>query len=262
MPFRMADFIGNIPPKGDVVTVDLIVNKLDRFLISVIGKGIKMFGKFLRSLAFLAGVSGLALPVAAATMTFSNINLDPTARTYSEDGIFASGNGTLGIYAAGALHFDDGGSSAPSKVSFTMASHFNAVSFLLDPVNFALNLCSSTLSSCTSPTYANVLVQGYRDGALVSNLLFDMGASPDPYTVALGNLFNNLSALVIGIPYPNLALFEPLPAGSGIVPCAPCSHFNIDNVTLAPVPLPASLPLAASGLAILGFLARRRRQSV
>jgi hypothetical protein len=221
-----------------------------------------MFGIFFRSLTFLVGFAALASPVSSATMTFSGINLDPLARTYSEDGIFASGNGYLGVYAASALHFDDGGTAAPSKVSFTMASHFNAVSFLLDPVNFDFRICTSAISSCAASTYVNVLVQGFRDGALVSNLMFNMGPSPDPYTVALGSVFNDLSSLVIGILYPSLAQFQPLPAGSRIDPCAPCSHFNIDNVTLAPVPLPASLPLAASGLAILGFLTRRRSQAV
>jgi hypothetical protein len=258
----MPGFIGNFPPSTAFAAVDLIVIKRDHFIVLVFEGVYDMFGNFFRSLTFLTGFAVLAHPVTAATMTFSDINLDPLANTYSEDGILASGNGDLGLYAASALHFDDGGTSAPSKVSFTMASHFNAVSFLLDPVNFDFRICTSSFSSCTAPTYINVLVQGFRDGALVSNLMFNMGSSPDPYTIALGSVFSDLSALVIGILPPVLADFQPLPAGSRFEPCAPCSHFNIDNVTLAPVPLPASLPLAATGLAILAFLARRRSQAV
>lgn len=215
-----------------------------------------MFDRFLRSVSFVIGLSALALPASAATMTFDQLNLNPVmATTYFEDGILASGNGSLRIeYGSGGLHLDDAGTSAPSKVSFTMASKFDALSFLLDPVGFNLNACSGG-NTCSSPTYLNVMVQGFRDGNLVSNAVFDMGASLDPYRIDLGGLFTNLSSLLIGVVYPDFAQFKP----ASVTPCAPCSHFNIDNVTLAPVPLPAGLPLAVTGLAALAFVSRRRR---
>jgi hypothetical protein len=217
-----------------------------------------MFDTFLRATVFALGISILAAPATAATMTFNSVYLDPLANTYSENGISASGNGDLGLYAANMLHFDDGGTSAPSSVTFSMATNFNAVSFLLDPVAFDF-LVSFDDGTFVKPTFLNVLVQGYRGAALVSELKFDMGSSPDPYTVGLGSSFSDLSSLVIGILAPNFAEYRALPEVISAGLCAPCSHFNIDNLKLAPVPLPAGLPLIASGLALLAFVSRRRR---
>ncbi len=218
-----------------------------------------MFDRFFRAVTFAAGLTALAVPASAATMTFSDIYSDPLAKTYAEDGITVSGNGFLGIEnGKGGMHLDDAGTSAPSKASFTMAKNFNAVSFLLDPVGFDLLVCSGS-SGCAAPTFINVLVQGFRGTTLVSNLTFDMGASLDPYLVTLGSAFSDISSLLIGVIYPNVASYKALPGVTTVYPCAPCSHFNIDNVTLAPVPLPAGLPLAATALGLLAFVARRRR---
>ena len=139
-----------------------------------------------------------------------------------------------------------------------MATNFNATSFLLDPISFDF-LVGFDDGSFLQPTFLNVLVQGFRGATLVSNLTFNMGAAPDPYTVSLGSDFSNLSSLVIGILAPNFAEYLAMPGAVSIDSCAPCSHFTVDDVTLAPVPLPAGLPLAASGLALLAFVARRRR---
>ena len=218
-----------------------------------------MFDRFFKTVTVAIGLSALAMPALSATMTFSDIGLDPLAKSYVENGIFASGNGNLGIEnGGGGLHLDDFGTSAPSKVSFTMASNFDAISFLLDPVAFDFTVYFDNRTT-SRPTYLNVLVQGFRSGALVSNLMFDMGSASDPYLINLNGAFNNLSSLVIGILNPDFALYRSLPGVASVGPCAPCSHFNIDNVTLSPVPLPAGLPLAATGLGLLALVARRRR---
>ena len=219
-----------------------------------------MFKAFVRATAFALGISTLAAPVSAATMTFNSIP-DPFANTYSEDGVLASGNGHLGVYnGRGGVHFDDGGTTAPSAMTFSMASNFNAISFLLDPVNFNFAVLFDD-RSYLQPTYLNVLVQGFRGGALVSSLKFGMGAAPDPYTVSLGSAFTNLNSLVIGILAPNFAEFSAMPGFARFAPCSPCSHFNIDDLKLAPVPLPAGLPLLALGLGGLGFIGRRKKKA-
>lgn len=220
-----------------------------------------MLLQFFRNIICATGISALALPAAAATMTFGSLVGYPFTQTYSEDGITANavGYGYLGFEnGSGGLHFDDAGTSAPSKVAFSMASNFDAVSFVLDPVGFDFLVCSG-LASCSAPTYLNVLVQGFRGSSLVSNMVFDMGASLDPYTVNLAGLFTNLSSLMIGVIYPDVAYFRSQAGVTSAGLCAPCSHFNIDNVTLAPVPLPAGLPLFVSGLGALAFVSRRRR---
>lgn len=207
--------------------------------------------------AFCLSASGLSSN--AATMTFSDIGLDYMAKTYTENGITAVGNGNLGLYnGAGGVHFDDGGTSAPSKVSFTMQSAFNAKRFDIDPVGSDFYVCYGR-ANCVEPSYQNVLVQGYRDGSIAASLMFNMGVSLSPYTVKLGKLFEGLSSLSISILYPERSAFSSLPGVTEIAYCSPCSHFNIDNVVLAPVPLPTSLALGASALGLLGLASRRRR---
>jgi hypothetical protein len=45
--------------------------------------------------------------------------------------------------------------------------------------------------------------------------------------------------------------------------CAPshnCNQFTLDDLTVSSTPLPAALPLFASGLGVMGFLAKRRKR--
>lgn len=198
----------------------------------------------------------------AATMTFNSLT-DPIATSYSENGITATGNGHMGMYSSGNLHIDDGGTSAPSRVTFTMAAGaFTALSFDIRPIGFYLEYADPD-GNLSAPGWANVQVQGFSGIDLVSSLMFDMGKGQTPYTVTLGSVFSNLTALAISIVYPDW-LLQNLPKDAYAWCDSPCSHFEIDNVTLtavtpAAVPLPAGLPLAASGLALLGGLALRRR---
>jgi len=207
------------------------------------------------ALVLAAPIAVLVAQAQASTMTFDNLT-DPFATSYTEAGITATGNGDMGMYSTGTVHIDDGGTSAPSSVTFTMAAGaFNAVSFDILPLGFSFEYCDPS-GACTYPSFANVQVQGFNGISLVSSLIFDMGQGLQPYTVALGSVFSNLSSLTISILYPTWA-FQNLPQGATAWCDSPCSHFEIDNVTLnavtpAPVPLPAGLPLAASALAALG----------
>lgn len=214
--------------------------------------------KLLASLGLFIGQALVAGPALAATMTFGGVNADPSAHSYAENGILATGNGTLGMYSAGALHFDDGGTSAPSSVTFTMGSAFDAIGFDIDPINFDLHICDPA-RICISPTYMNVSVQGFRGASLAASLIFDMGSGADPYRILLGAPFRELTALTISILSSPVPLFRTLPDGT-IAQCGmPCSHFKIDNVELAPVPVPAGLPLAATGMVALWAIGRRRQ---
>lgn len=209
-------------------------------------------------LALAASVAAPSLPAQAATMTFDNLT-DPFATSYLENGITATADGDMGMYSSGTLHIDDGGTSAPSTVTFSMAKAFSALSFDLRPIGFYLSICDDESGGCTSPTFPNVRVEGFSGAGLVSSLLFDMGAGNTPRNVTLGSTFSNLTSMTISIVYP-LALLQNPPAGTSAWCDNPCSHFELDNVTLAPVPLPAGLPLAASGLVALGAMALRRRK--
>ena len=91
----------------------------------------------------------------------------------------------------------------------------------------------------------------------MSSLVFDMGSGRDPYRILLGTPFRDLTAVTISILSSPVPLFRTLPDGTYAQCGVPCSHFKIDNVELAPVPLPAGLPLAVLGIGALWGLRRR-----
>lgn len=217
-----------------------------------------MLSKYALRLFMPIAVAALASTATAATMTFSNVT-DPFARTYVEDGITVSANGDLAVYSAGTAHIDDGGTSAPSRLEFSMGTAFDAVSFDISPEGF--NYLGFDGSDFVALSYENVLVQGFQGAALTSSLMFDMTSRASIYTILLGPAFTNLTLLTIEVLLPPLST----PAGYVFTQCSdsPCSHFEIDNVVLNPVaavPLPASLPIAATGLALLGLLRRRKNR--
>ncbi|MEH6404706.1 MAG: hypothetical protein V7750_15115 [Sneathiella sp.] len=174
------------------------------------------------------------LVVNASVMTFDSVPAAGIPLPYSENGIFTPA--ALSFNNLEAVHIDDFGTGHPDKVEFTMSSRFDALSFdlygyptrVIDPFN-------------------NVYVQGWRGGSLVASDEFWMG---DFNTYLFGDLFSNLDKLIIGVQLPvpfSKCFFE-----------APCTHFNIDNVTLTAVPLPASFPIFFAGLALLGWVRFRR----
>ena len=94
----------------------------------------------------------------------------------------------------------------------------------------------------------------------MANLTFDMGS--ESRQVELGSAFSNLSSLLIGASFPAFDYYIFLPGvdyTGNEISAPPYSHFNIDDVVLPPVPLPAGLPLAAFGVALLALLSRRRK---
>lgn len=204
-------------------------------------------------------LTGTAQSAGAATVTFDKINIDPFARSYSENGILVVGTGALGHYGNQKVHLDDGGTDAANKVTFTTGSYFDAVGFDIDPVAFAGGLCDGSPRVCIE-SFDNVLVTGFDGANLVASFLFNMGMGKDPYAVALNDTFKNLTAFSIQV------VSENIPFYSFCHLQAPCSHFEIDNVELVPstvvaaVPLPAGLPLGALGLLALTALAFRRKR--
>ena len=184
---------------------------------------------------------------AAATLVFAAATADA--------GLF-----DLGFFdAPGAVHLDDGGTSFARQITFTMNRRFNAIAFDLIPTNFNYLICDSEeLEGCVTETFDNVMLQGFRNGILVGLSIFDMSLNSGH--LSFGSLLRNLDSLVIG--FAPLPFDGTLPDGRFAV-CieSPCSHFNIDNITLAAVPLPAPGLLLVAVLTIggLGALSRRRK---
>jgi hypothetical protein len=212
------------------------------------------------SVPLLAGLFAGAT-ASASTMTFSGLPLPPTTplTTYSENGITATGNSFIDAFGMPqSAHLDDGGTGLASMIAFTLSGGglFNTVSFDLSSAGFNYHVCpDNTLQNCITQTYANVQLTGYRNGSLVASTLFDMSLSNG--LISPGSLFRNLDTFIIGFgPFP----FEGTLANGNVAECTdtPCSHYDIDNVTLSAVPLPAAGGLMLAALAGIAATTRRR----
>lgn len=190
----------------------------------------------LATIASIAFVTNLSV-ANAATMTFDACEVSSVC---VENGITATAGAPF-EQITGRPHLDDEYQGSASSLTFTMRKQFDAVSFDLNPLGFSEFL--------PTDRYLNVLVQGRADGFLVAQTFFNMGA--EPIVFEFGSAFTNLDSLFIG--------FAEIP--DNFPDCnAQCSHYEVDNVTLAPVPIPASLPLLAIGLGLLGFLRRKLKR--
>lgn len=221
--------------------------------------------KLLTALAFVLAQAGMA---PAATITFDNYDFataDFLARTYTEAGITAKGNAPLiesfGRGGGNSLYIADSGWGGPNFLTFTMASLFNAVSFDLTPSLFNYFITNTKSGASFRGSFVNVSVQGFGANGLVAATTFNMGSLLQAKTYTLGSAFTNLNSLVIGFG-PTSGFGVPVKLGKNLVgQCtdAPCSRYRLDNVTLAPVPLPAAFALMLTALAGLGIAARRRK---
>lgn len=215
----------------------------------------------------LATAAGLAVGIAtgaagaasAATVTFTGLpDEGGQLTTWNEDGILTTAQGgALAAEQPGSAHLDDGGTGFASALTFSTGGLFAATSFDILPSSNEYELCQDLGEGeldCDPYGFANVQVTGYADGALVASDAFDMFAANGSYV--FDDAFADLDLLVIGFaPLPT-----DLPSGS-FLSCddSPCTHYSVDNVILAPVPLPASGALLAFGVVVLAAGYRRKR---
>lgn len=204
-------------------------------------------------LAFLTAF-GAASAAPAATMTFDALPDEGGAystpsggKLYEESGITAeSSSGILAWFdLQGSAHIDDSGTPFTADVTFTMAKAFDAAEFTIVSDGYFF-------TDYSGPLLDNIFVTGVRDGSIVASSSFVLS---DTFglvqTFTLGGAFSDLDALRI-----DLARVYDTDSCD-----APCGHFNLDEITLAPVPLPAGLPMLGLALAALIGLGRRKRTS-
>lgn len=211
----------------------------------------------MRAAISMAAAMIVAGGASANTVTFQGgvyVGGDAPYGTYVEDGVTVTPDEESREVNG---HLDDGGTGEARHYSLTMERPFSAVSFDIRPFDFDPRLCSDTDWTCVPAPYENVLVEGYLDGERVAMDTFNMYDVSPPFafsTYTFGAAFNEIDALFIG--------FTPIPydAPSGYTfQCGyPCSHYTVTNITLTPIPLPASGVLLAGAVAAVG-VARRRR---
>jgi hypothetical protein len=173
-------------------------------------------------------------------------------QVYAEDGIRATArNGALGSFSTrGSFHMDDSGSAYPSSVVFALETgrRFDPLGLELLPIgNFLVpNLEVLASEVCDWPfctPYDNLLLEGFRDGEPVASQALYMGT--ENRRLDFAPAFSALDELRVTARRP-----EPLGL-PGVCPDAPCAHFDLDDLELAPVPLPAAAWFLLTALAAL-----------
>ncbi|MEH6474466.1 MAG: VPLPA-CTERM sorting domain-containing protein [Sneathiella sp.] len=205
----------------------------------------------IRILAFI--ICMLPFTASASVMTFDGIPTSIGIGTpYVEDGITATPSGSIGYHGSPDMaHMDDTGTGFPEEITFSMAGAFDAVSFDYDPHRWAYYFYPQDTKIEEVLPYVNVALTGERNGSVIATTKFQMNDTDS--TFLFSSAFENIDRLTIALLKPELLGS----ADNGYYDCSyPCSHWNIDNVTLSAVPLPASLPLF--GAALIGFAALRR----
>lgn len=194
----------------------------------------------------------VAVSAPAAVVTFKDLDADPRF-VYNEAGVRVTGNEEIGAFGRPqTAHMDDSGTSFSSRLRFETGGLFDAVSFDLFPI-FPTQFCPLTGCDGTSPIFDNMLVRGFRNGTEVARTAFFMGVAPNTFT--FDDTFLRIDSLMISLVFPSPT--------STVGECVdvPCTHLDIDNVVLRPVPLPASLSLLGAALLAAGGLGLSARPS-
>lgn len=203
-----------------------------------------MLGKVLRAAAVAAGVVaqlGWASQASAATITFDGLG-GPAYTGYGAsltvgDVTFVQPNARLFVFSAGWYN------------TAGLASDYLNVNFGISglQINFAAPVYSFTAD-----------VGSLTNWGLTSDptLTFNFGSSSEALTLPyyLAGTANALISVAFNssVPFSTITIADPT---WGLV----LDNFTYD--TASPVPLPGALPLFGGGLAVLGLLARRRKNS-
>jgi hypothetical protein len=195
----------------------------------------------------------------AATVTFDGLpELLVDGAPWLEDGVTVSGDGNdLGAFGIpNAAHLDDSGTGYTSRLDFTMALPFFPIEFRVFGMGTRFLTDLECLDiRCPYEPYDNLLVRTFRDGNLTYEDRLYAGDPGEIWTYT----FPDLEAVDLLRIANVLPAIDDIDGGGPFCVSYPCGHFSVDNVTLAPIPVPATAPLllAAAGLMLL---ARRRRR--
>ncbi len=216
------------------------------------------------TLAVLTTLAAASAQTAAAnTVTFDGLPelLVPAGTSWIEDSVTVAGDprALLGSFPdPGAAHLDDSVTEYTSFMDFTMLQRFRPIS--LDVLGMGTNYFpdfDTCGNDCDPAPYDNAVISGVRDGTAIFEHHFYAGdlGQVSTYVFPTGVDFR-IDKLTVRSVFPSN-----LPPDNDLCVGEPCGHFSIDNVTLAPVPLPASALLLVGALAAGGFWGRRRSRA-
>ncbi|MEI4470906.1 VPLPA-CTERM sorting domain-containing protein [Frigidibacter sp. MR17.24] len=224
----------------------------------------KTFGIAIAAAALIGAGSA-----SAATLTFTGLSGEggrfrnaPFYEAGFRVGNAPSSYGTGG--ANQALYLLSDGADFPREVMITNEAGrlFSVFSFdLAQGPQYGIISGGESWGPYTPAKFNNVRLTGFLNGQVVSTVYLaswvEPGTNSYPRTftaIDLGNAFRDIDAFEIAAITPWNS-----PGADGIT-CIdfPCSTFHIDNVQLAPVPLPAAGLLLVGGLAAIAALRRRR----
>jgi hypothetical protein len=203
----------------------------------------------------------------ANTVSFADLPSDygflPPDSFYTEDGITVHGGINFPHGHPETVHMDDVGASLVSGgdiVTVTAGGGFNPVSFDILPYTYSshgyIHNDESGSYQLIRLSFDNILVQGFQNEILIAEDTFNVY---DFSTYSFDSNFTDLDALKIEVLFPSETFIKNLMEEDypgyefDWATCDPCTHFDIDNITLTPVPLPATLPLFASAFGLFGF---------
>lgn len=213
-----------------------------------------MIRKLITGLALTASISSHA-----ATVTFDAIShADEWGTSYVEAGIsFNSMGGDLGYYGApGVIHLDDFGTALTSGVIVTTGSTFtpesvNLIGFREVTLNYVVFDPIDPDATWTEGTVVTtgVLVRGYRGSEVVAE---DRLSAPVQSNYVFGSGFSKIDALEIiadvDMESPVAMLEQEYPGYViAALDCddeAPCSHFEVDSISINTTPEKRECPRA------------------
>ncbi|MDF0594799.1 hypothetical protein [Psychromarinibacter halotolerans] len=221
------------------------------------------FPKFLKFIVLASTVAAAPHAASAATMTFDELNScsepmqAPCNNLYEEDGITASMTGI--VWGPGALPLNDYGDRESKYVDFTMERPFRAVEFKVtrSPNGWVEESPSYTETIANPPLiFPELRITGFTGSSIKFEHLIDSSRTSSSLSFLFPDLPNVITRLRIEHLRPDESGFQAFCPLMGTVPC---NSVRIDEVTLAPVPVPASGVLLLSALVLgLGRAGHRR----
>jgi PEP-CTERM motif len=203
----------------------------------------------------LALVSSLAQ--AATTITFEQTSsyYDPILEFYNGGNNFAGASGSnYGISFSESIVSlaNDGLGTGPNGEYFSNAPSGNVVMLGLD-ANSYMNVSAGFIGSASFGYSSDVAALGAvkifsgLNGTGVELASFDL-------------LGNSITGCIVAGPYCNFSMLNASFSGTArsIAFSGNTPNVLIDNITIAPVPEPATLLTMLAGLGMLGFLSRRK----